>query len=73
MISLIALEHHSGSSFFFLPRFPNSGSRSSLVICYNINDVSGLRTVLSHTPITSAVSPVTFAGFKKLHPDTENT
>ena len=73
MISLIAPEHHSESSFFFLPRFPNSGSRSSHVICYNINDVSGLRTVLSYMPITSVVSPVTLAGFKKLLPDTENT
>ena len=73
MISLIAPEHHSRSSFFFLLRFPNSGSRSSLVICYNINDVLGLSTVLSHMPITSAVSPVTLAGFKKLHPVTENT
>ena len=73
MISLMAPEHHSESSFFFLPRFPNSGSRSSLVICYNINDVSGLRTVLSHTPITSAVSPVTLADSKKLYPDIENT
>ena len=73
MISLIAPEHHFRSSFFFLPRFPNFGSRSSLVICYNINDVSGLHTVLSHTPITSAVSSVTLACFKKLHPDTENT
>ena len=67
MISLIAPEHHSGSSFFFLPRFPNSGSRSSLVICYDINGVSGLRTVLSHTPITSAVSPVTLAKVKSRH------
>ena len=73
MISLVAPEHHSGSSFFFLPRFPNSGSRSSLIICYNINDVSGLRTVLSHTPTTSGASPVTLAGFKKLHPVTENS
>ena len=55
MISLIAPKRHSGNSFFFLPRFPNSGSRSSIVICYNINDVSGLRTVLSHTPITAYI------------------
>ena len=72
MISLIAPKHHSGSSFFFLPRFPNSGSRSYHVTWYNINDVSAVCTVLSHTPIISAVSPVTLAGFKKLHPVTEN-
>ena len=70
MISLSAPKHQSGSSFFFLPCFPNSGSRPYHVIWYNINDVSAL---FSHMHIISAVSPVTLAGFKKLHPVTENT